>query len=425
MARICRTGIVISAMLCLAASAFAQWSLLNPPHHPDARYQGSMAYDSFRDRHVLFGGNLNDQSPFGDTWEFDGSDWTLKSVSGPAPRCAEGMVFDSARKVVVLYGGNVSTYSTFFDDTWEWDGISWKQIATVGPGARAQMSMAYDSARQKVVLFGGYGFGNSLKGDTWEWDGTRWSQMSPAGATPSARGQASMAYDSVSGLCLLYGGGNINDGNSIQNDTWGWDGSRWVKIFHGEAPAKQAHALLYDPVRRRTVLYGGNIGRDAPVTSDLWEFDGVQWREISGEPGPHGLNLPMFDYDSKRNQYLLFGGATPYANTYFSNTWTWSPPAGRLSTLTFGQVSASGGDDLTATITVSQAASNAPVKISSSNSLLTFPPSILVPPGETSVSFVVHTHVVTSQQVATLYASLDNESISANITLSPPSGGRN
>jgi hypothetical protein len=41
-------------------------------------------------------------------------------------------------------------------------------------------------------------------------------------------------------------------------------------------PARDAHALVYDPLRRRTVLFGG---RSAAFThfGDTWEWDGAAW----------------------------------------------------------------------------------------------------------------------------------------------------
>ena len=68
-------------------------------------------------------------------------------------------------------------------ETWTFDGARWTQYKVSGPPARTVAAMAYDSARQRVVLFGGntrhgvppYGYDN----DTWEWDGRRWVQARP------------------------------------------------------------------------------------------------------------------------------------------------------------------------------------------------------------------------------------------------------
>ena len=65
-----------------------------------------MAYDSARGVTVLFGGLLaGGQQSIGDTWEWNGSNWLQREVSGPAPRHAHAMAFDSSRNVITLVGG--------------------------------------------------------------------------------------------------------------------------------------------------------------------------------------------------------------------------------------------------------------------------------------------------------------------------------
>jgi hypothetical protein len=68
-----------------------------------ARDDVSLAYDSQRDRLVLFGGR-NGEVLFADTWEFDGSDWKPTFMAGPSLRSGGPAVYDSARSVTVLYG---------------------------------------------------------------------------------------------------------------------------------------------------------------------------------------------------------------------------------------------------------------------------------------------------------------------------------
>jgi len=78
------------------------------------------------------------------------------------------MAYDSARGVTVLFGGWDGDNRT--SDTWEWDGSDWTSISTTGPSARIYLPMAYDSARGVTVLFGGSGDPGYL-GDTWEYSG--------------------------------------------------------------------------------------------------------------------------------------------------------------------------------------------------------------------------------------------------------------
>ncbi len=93
------------------------------------------------------------------------------ATTGPAPRAWHAMAYDSARGRVVLFGGNYANTNTFYGDTWEWDGATWTLRTTTGPAPRQEHAMAYDSARGVTVLFGGWSFS-----DTWEWDGASWTQ---------------------------------------------------------------------------------------------------------------------------------------------------------------------------------------------------------------------------------------------------------
>ena len=70
-------------------------------YEPERTY-AAMAYDSARDRLVLFGG-----SGLNDTWEFDGNGWTnvTPANGNPEGRWRHGMAYDASRRRVVMFGG--------------------------------------------------------------------------------------------------------------------------------------------------------------------------------------------------------------------------------------------------------------------------------------------------------------------------------
>ncbi len=180
---------------------------------PGSRSQHSMVYDAQRGVVVMFGGRDNGGNLKNDTWEWDGGTWTgplnlptpLPSVRGYA-----AMAYDSQRHVVVLFGGHQDPSS--LGDTWEYDGTAWTLRSSSGPSAREGAGMAYDVTRQKTVLFGGYASG--YKQDTWVWDGTSWTQETPSGP-PSAREYHGLVY---CGKILLFGGQLSGGGEN--RDTW-------------------------------------------------------------------------------------------------------------------------------------------------------------------------------------------------------------
>jgi hypothetical protein len=222
------------------------------------------AYDAQRRQTVIFGGAADQTSWLGDTWGWDGSNWTQLADSGPSARYACAMAFDSGARRIVLFGGSSGSALA---DTWQWDGAAWTQVAETGPPARYWHSMAYDSNRKRTVLFGGFASGQGVLafGDTWEWDGAAWTQISSFGAQPC--GLAAMAFkaDSVA----LFGGAmsGINNPNGL---TWTWDGQHWaLRQDFGTSP-RYGHAMCYDSTRACLVVFGGTTP-GAALLGDTWE----------------------------------------------------------------------------------------------------------------------------------------------------------
>jgi hypothetical protein len=160
----------------------------------EARAGSVMAYDSARGVTVLYGGSS--QGHIHDTWEWDGSKWRLATVDGRLWNSGGAMVYDSKRNVSVFYAAH---------ETWEWDGKKWMLRTTDGPQCVTHgHCMAYDSVRGETILFGGYQLGGGCEStDTWSWDGKSWKLRSTTG--PSARTGFAMTFDSVRGVVVLYG----------------------------------------------------------------------------------------------------------------------------------------------------------------------------------------------------------------------------
>jgi cysteine-rich repeat protein len=137
---------------------------------------------------------------------------------------------------------------------------------------------------------------------TWEWDGTRWWQVTTTG--PAPRQQGILVYDNVRRETVLFGG----DGpDGPISDTWVWDGTTWSERSPVTSPsARVGHAAAFDAERGRVVLCGGQT--DARVLADSWEWDGTTWRALAVATGPgprvkHGLA-----YDPIRHQVIGYGG---------------------------------------------------------------------------------------------------------------------
>src|SRR5215472_8467911 len=83
--------------------------------------------------------------------------------------------------------------------------------------------------------------------------------VNPVG-TPGQRAHHAMAYDSDRGVTVFFGG-EIGKSGSEQyfNDTWEYDGTAWrqINVPDPKPGPRSFHAMAYDPVRKRVVMYGG------------------------------------------------------------------------------------------------------------------------------------------------------------------------
>lgn len=272
-----------------------------------------MAYDSARQRVVMFGGENSATNQFSDTWEYNGatSRWTQRNVSGPAARRNPVLVYDPVRAVTVLFGGEAGT--TASDQTWEWDGTAWTQRSpAASPSARHSAGGAWDPVRQRVVIFGGEGSNDTIRyNDVHEWDGTTWTQRTGLGTPPSARLAMGLAYDVARSRLVMACGSP----RSTNCDTWEL-GTSWQQITtNGDPSARIQVAFAYDVAVGRSVMTGGQ-GSSASLASSI-EFDGTDWAASGSTPTARGWARMV--YDSTRGKLVLFGGYG--GGAYLSDTW--------------------------------------------------------------------------------------------------------
>jgi hypothetical protein len=231
----------------------------------------------------------------------------------PAPRFFHAMTHDLSRNKTVLFGGQDAVVGTKFADTWEFDGQRWTQaVVAASPPARSGHALAFDTVRGRTILFGGHA--STVFGDTWEYDGSTWTLRNTA-TSPKPRTAHALAFDLARGRTVLFGGYV----NGPVSDTWEYDGLSWSQIVTASLPPpRYAHALAYDLGRSRTVMFGGQ-GRGLPL-GDTWEYDGVNWSLVATATPPlarlnHGL-----DFDVARGRTVLFGGSDALFNN-LGDTW--------------------------------------------------------------------------------------------------------
>ena len=280
----------------------ANWTKRNPAQSPPAQIEHTMAYDAARQQVVLFGG--------GQTWIWDGTNWTQKSLAlHPPAFFNQRMAYDAARQQLVLVGG---TDGFAVRETWVWNGTAWSKKAQAQNPTLYSFALAYDAPRQQVVLFG--------QNETWVWNGTTWSKKTPS-TSPPDRSYHGMTYDNAHGVVVLFGG----QGNNVRlNDTWTWDGTTWTpKGGSGSAPtAARFSAMAPDPTPGQLVLFFGTDKRET------WVWDGSKWTKKAPAASPPARGNHAMAFDAARNQTVLFGGAGGGGNDEcYGNckdgTWVW------------------------------------------------------------------------------------------------------
>lgn len=338
----------------------AAWQPLSPPVQPQARQQFTMAYDSLRDRVVLFSGFGTTGNMFADTWEWDGVTWLQRATTGPLGRQDAGMAFDRSRGRCVLFGGTAAGVG-MQGDTWEWDGSTWTpRVFAVRPSPRTGPALGYDPNRARIVLHGGLDLGGvwGVSDQVWEYDGLSW-QLVATGGGPGARYLHDLVFDTVRNELLAVGGLAANNGT---RGVFAWNGSRWLPVV-GEPEQPQGGFGLRataDPVAGGAVMFGGATWRHdaggwalltpgaspsyrvqtamwsdgaqawlfggvdnirALTFDETWRWNGTTWLQAvpTVRPSPRARSAVAFD--SLRGRAVLFGGATNFGSVPLADTW--------------------------------------------------------------------------------------------------------
>jgi hypothetical protein len=273
-----------------------------------ARRDFAYAADPDGPRILVHGGLGPFSTPlYGDTWEFDGADWTVKSTSpAPGPRFAHGLAYDAHRERFVMFGGAAPRD---LDETWEWDGRSWRRRRpATSPPSRYYHAMTYDSRRRHVLVFGGTSIDRlETLGDLWAWDGTTWTLLDDDG--PELEG-ISMAYDVARDRTVVFTGGT---------GTLEWDGRAWsvVDTDPSEPGVRQNYSMTYDAARQRVIMFTGGL----TFGNDAWEWDGSDWTRL---PTPDGMRRRMgygMGFLARPDRTLVFSGRDPGSADHFTDVW--------------------------------------------------------------------------------------------------------
>ena len=301
-------GILIAAVLVSALWTKGGWVPLHPEHTPGKRGNTAVAYDSARQRIVLFGG-VSDwlgskYQHENDTWEWDGTDWIkMEPQTIPFARAGHMMAYDEKRGVVVMFGGEERSETYMLNDTWEWDGRDWKQIFPDNyPSGRRGGQMFYDHDSGRIILAGGYYYEYpdkvyTLLNDVWAWDGISWQYLTTMPRSLVIN-NPNVAYDTQKERSVIF------DYKQVAV----WEFGQWNVLEMSSGPSNRLGTwLTADTMSGRMALFGG-VGDDGVQMSDTWILDANGWTELKSGLSPSPRDAYVMFFDPTRKSFILYGG---------------------------------------------------------------------------------------------------------------------
>jgi hypothetical protein len=340
------------------------WERIQPETLPDCVSLTGMVWQQHNGKVLMAGGGCINGNALGQTWEWDGVNWTRITTTGGVIGGVIGhaMTYDSARGETILFGG--SEFGFDRSDTYRYRDGRWLRVGTTySPGPRSLMVFESAPEHNAAWLFGGlnafgdlwkYANGNWQRvaaenqpstclfpAGTWdsarkrlvivcndssvhEWDGESWTAFPSLDKKPPVLQWRSFVYDPKLGRSVLYGGWSGN----YSRETWTWNGSTWTKVDSKKHPGFRALAMMFfDPVSQRTILYGG-IGRTSQEGKlirfgDTWAFDGKDWVELTNVSSPPPRYGALIGVDPQSGLVHMVGGKDEN-EAFIDDHYTWN-----------------------------------------------------------------------------------------------------
>ena len=322
------------------------WLAIDGNQAPPPVSFGSLCYDPFGDRIILFGGG-HIAEPDSDgrtvgytgTWEYDCEvgNWSPVDTGGdPPPRMCARLICDTRNKVMVVFGGDGQSH--YRADTWILDlkRDTWRKSKATGvPEARAGHFTVSDPTTGWVIMGGGYN-DDELK-DMWGYDiaSDSWRRL---------RGEVPVGWYVTADIIPDAGIILLTTSNKLEGDTHGCNEIYPVRttyaylikeqgILDGTVAPGPEHELLKRPVKQATAGTKPDPVRHREQMARIQKMINNRWIrfENPGRVAPlRTWGSCAFDSDKGRIIYWGGGHCGYGGNDYDfydveQNTWESSP----------------------------------------------------------------------------------------------------
>ena len=254
------------------------WTPFDTAPAPPSRRDHRMAVAG--DSAWLFGGRGPTGAALGDLWRFDliTLTWSEVPIDGPAPRRSPAFV--SSPKGLILLGGSDGPKP--FADAWlltlapepTWNPLGTGNLPPPRSGAFLTVSAAGEH-----LLFGGVGLGDGAKAplaDMWALDAAAegtWSELDAVGAPVRAR--PGCAWDADGQRLFVHGGWSVAEPgpkDAPLHTMSTWQAGTWTSPGSQPLPALGGHAAAWDSASGLLLLYGG-VTLSGALTDGLRYYD--------------------------------------------------------------------------------------------------------------------------------------------------------
>ncbi|MBI5555149.1 MAG: T9SS type A sorting domain-containing protein [Elusimicrobia bacterium] len=276
--------------------------------------------------------------------------WEKVEVISAPPLAGHTCVFDSNNSNMYLFGDAKLTDGNIYRVNLAVADKNMMVIASSDTVKRFGHSAVYDTNANRIIVFGGKtgtNYNDQVSNTVYTFDTlTRtWDVFSTTGTDiPVARRAHSAVFDQQFNRMIIYGGWNVD--MIALSDTYILDlnvtPAEWSKAnLSYEAPARWQATAIFDPVRKRMVIFGG-VTTDNEPTNELWYLNlssanltGQRWTQLfptNNTSSGLARTAHVLVYNPDTDHLLVYGGWAPltlteafydttYAFDFNSRTW--------------------------------------------------------------------------------------------------------